>query len=176
MSRTATATTSRKKVMPVGSTRKKIDTQDAESFGQDRPRAMKSTGPALESIEPQRIQIVDGPVNKEKLEEEAFMQDILEIEVHQTTDKTAQPIPQVTVNGRSQYFIRGRRQPVKRMFVECLLRMKKTSFTQQKTQDAEGNEKYDNHPHTVLEYEFAIHHDPAGAKGRDWYNKLRQEV
>ncbi len=172
--RTSTAT--RKRTAPVRSTRNMKDTQDAESFGQDHERAMKSTGPALEAIEPARIHIVDGPVNKDKLAAEKFAQDMLTIIVAESSDPKDEPVPFVIVNGRRQNFIRGQEQQVKRMFVEKLLRMKKTTFTQRKDKDAAGNEVFINIPHTVLETQFAITYDPAGPKGRDWYEKVRREA
>lgn len=178
MSRTQPVTKSNKrtKVMPVRSTRKMMDTQDAESFGQDHPRVMKSTGPALEALEPAHIVTVDGPVNKEKMKAEKFNQDMLTVMVAQTTDPTDEPVPYVIVNGTRQNFIRGMEQQVKRMFVEKLLRAKKTSYTQRLVKDSQNNDTYVNDPHTVPATHVAIIYDPAGEKGRDWYNKIRQEA
>lgn len=161
---------------PANSVRKVIDTDDAESFGQDHERVMRSTGPALESLEPQQVYVSDGPISEDKQAEEAFMQQVLVVEVHESNDPTAEPLPCVTVNGRNQYFIRGQKLDVKRMFVERLLRLKKTTYSQRKQKDAEGNDTYVQIPHTTLLYPFAIHHDPAGQRGRDWYNKLRAEA
>lgn len=169
-------TATRRKVTPVRSTRLMKDTRDADSFGQDHERAMSSTGPALEAIEPARVHVVDGPVSKSKLEAEKFAQDMLTIIVAESSDPKDEPVPFVIVNGQRQNFIRGQEQSVKRLYVEKLLRMKKTTYTQRKDKDSAGNDCYINIPHTVLETQFAITYDPAGAKGRDWYEKVRREA
>jgi hypothetical protein len=161
---------------PANSTRNVIDTDDAESFGQDHERVMQSSGPALESLDAPQVYVPDGPINPDKCEEERFMQDVLTITVHESTNPNDEPLPCITVNGKNQYFIRGKNQDVKRMFVERLLRMKHTTYTQRKQKDGDGNDVYVQIPHTTLKVPFAILHDPAGRRGQDWYNKIRQEA
>lgn len=161
-----------KKTEPV-STGQFLETEE-QTVGQDRPRTMKSTGPAKKSLEPATIEVVDKPLDTEKADMLRFMEEELIVVVHQTTDPAEAPMPQIINDGRSQFFIRGEEQKVKRKFVEVLARAKRTTYTQVKTKDAEGNEFYKNIPHTALRYPFAVIQDP-NPRGRDWLKAILAE-
>lgn len=166
----------RKKLAGVTSRRRTFNTDDSPA-GQEHTRRMKSTGPAREALEPRQIDPVDGPVDKDKLEKMKFDNDILEIEIHESQDPNANPIPEIIVNGRREAFFRGQPKKVKRMFVEQLLRMKSTRYDNKRCIDPDtGIEEYQYPEHTSLVYPFTILHDPAGEKGRDWAKKIKAEA
>jgi len=144
-------------------------------IGQDRPRVMKSTGPAKQSLEPAKIEPVPGPVSKDKLDNLKFNEDILTVMVHDSTNPSDHPTPEVWNDGRMFVFPRGQEVEVKRKFVEVLARSKKTTYTQQKIKDANGIESYRNIPHTALMYPFTVVSDPS-PKGRDWLKKILAEA
>lgn len=170
MPRTAT----RKKTQPVRSTRQFLDADEPQV--KDQPRAMKSTGPASEALEAQGFDVVKGHVSKEKLDNLAFMEDVLTVVVHDSTNENDEPIPRVWNGGRSQAFIRGKEQEVKRKFVEVLARLKYTKYTQRLVKDATGADTYVQIPHTALRYPFAVIRDPS-PKGKEWLkNALAAEV
>lgn len=148
---------------------------EEQTVGQDRPREMKSTGPAKESLESSSIEGVDRPVSKEKLAMLAFMEEVLIVMVHDTTNERDIPVPPVWNDGRAQYFIRGVEQKVKRKFIEVLARAKKTSFTQEMYKDAMGNDGYRQIPHTALAYPFSVLHDPH-PRGKDWLKSILSEA
>lgn len=148
--------------------------EDVTQVGQDNPRVMKSTGPAEESLEPQEIEVVPGPINKDKADMLAFMEEPLEIFVHESTDPNAEPIVYVGVNGRTQYFVRGQVQTVKRKFVEKLARCKVTRYSQQYIKDGNGADAIKNIPHTSLAYPFSVVHDP-NPRGAAWLRKVLAE-
>jgi hypothetical protein len=139
----------------------------AETIGQDRPRAQKSTGPARESLEPAHIEAVDRPVDKDWADQMKFNEEPVKIVVHDSTEKNAERVVEVWNNGISQRFIRGQEQVVKRKFMEVLARAKITSYTQEKVRDEDGNESYRNIPHTALRYPFSVIED-LNPRGREW--------
>jgi hypothetical protein len=112
-------------------------------------------------LEPAIIEPVDQPVNKDWADAMAFNETLVTIMVHETTDKTANPLPDIYVNGVPQRFFRGKEQDVKWKFVEVLARAKKTSYTQHQEKDANGDDVYVNDPHTALEYPFSLVRAPS---------------
>lgn len=144
-------------------------------IGQDRPRTMKSTGPAKESLAPSHIEVVDRPVNKDWADMMAFNEEVIEIMVHESTDKNAEIVVEVFNGGIPQRFIRGQTQAVKRKFVEVLARAKETRYSQEKVRDDEGNESYRNVPHTALRYPFSVVKDPS-PRGGDWLKSVLAEA
>ena len=153
--------------------RNRFESED-HTIGQDVPRVMKSTGPARDSLEPAYIQPVDRPISKAKMEMLAFMEEEIQVMVHDTTDDQAVPIPCFYNDGIPQHFIRGKSQTVKRKFVEIIARCKKTGFTQVLEQDCTGADTYVNYPHTALVYPFSVVTDPH-PKGADWLAAILNE-
>lgn len=170
----APAATTRPRVTSVRSRRHDVDTSDHQ-VGQDNPRAMRSRGKARESLEPARIEPVHGPVSKQKLEALAFNEDVLTIMVHDSTNPLDDPIPEVWNDGIRQAFIRNREQDVKRKYVEVLARTKKTTYSQKKEKDGNGDEQYINVPHTALKFPFVVLHDPS-PKGKAWLKAILSEA
>ena len=155
------------------SLRKSFETQE-QTIGQDNPRDMKSDGPASDSLAPAYIQPVGKVYSKEKMEMLQFMEDVLTVRVHETTNEIDVPIPVVYNDGKSQYFIRGSEQEVKRKFIEILARCKKTAFTQELYEDGDGNKGYRYIPHTANVYPFSVLRDP-DPRGSDWLRNILLE-
>lgn len=141
-------------------------------IGQDHARDMPVDGDAR--IDEPLIEPVES-ANWEKIGELAFMEEPVTIMVHQSNDKNAEPFPEVGVNGRRQFFIRGEKQVVKRKFVGALARAKQTSFTQQYAKDANGNDTIRNIPSTALRFPFSVLHDP-NPRGVEWLRKTLAEA
>lgn len=161
--------------MPRAAAAKKGLEAAEQKIGQDRPRAMSSTGPAKTSLEAAHIEVVDRPVNKDWAEQMAFNEEAIEIMVHESTDKNAEIVVEVFNGGVPQRFIRGQKQMVKRKFVEVLARAKETRYSQEKVRDDDGNESYRNVPHTALRYPFSVISD-ANPRGRDWLTSVLAEA
>lgn len=164
--------TAAKKTQSVRSTRQFVEAD--EHVKQERPRVMKSTGPARESLEARHIEVVDKPVSKDKLDALAFMEEVITVMVHESNDENDEQLVQVVNDGRSQFFQRGKEQDVKRKFVEVLARAKKTRYSQELVKDANGADTYKQVPHTVLRYSFSVMSDP-NPKGRAWLKALLAE-
>lgn len=154
--------------------RKHFEAAD-QQVGQDKPRTMKSTGPAKQALEPAQVEVVDRPVDKQWAEQMAFMDEIVTVMVHESTDENAEPIVEVFCNGVPQRFIRGKEQPVKRKFVEVMARAKGTRYSQEKYTDANGVEGYRQVPHTALRYPFTVSEDK-NPRGKDWLKSVLAEA
>ena len=139
-------------------------------------------------IEPGQLIHVEGAGGLEELEivnggdlarlagEEAFMNDVLQIQVATTTDKMAPPFVYITVNGTANRIRvpRGRKIYAKRMHVEVLARMRQTDFTQADRNmfDPEsGNALIPSHG---LCYPFTVHMDPSPI-GNEWLERILNE-
>lgn len=167
-----TKTTAAEKVPPVRSTRGDIEAEEHVRDG--RPRVLSSDGPARQALDPVYVEVVEKPVSKDKLDMLAFMEEPVRILVHDTTDPTAEPLPQVINDRSSQFFIRGQEQTVKRKFIEVLARAKKTTYSQEKFTDANGNESYRNIPHTALRFPFQVIEDTE--RGKAWLKAILSET
>lgn len=141
---------------------------EQQEVGQFEDRHMSSTGDARDSLDAARPKdsdiIVSGRVySKEKLDHENFMHEQVCIRLHETNDETAIPLPIVNNGGRTQVFIRGREQWVKRWAVEPLLRAKQTDFKQHEIINERGDKEYVLRPKVTMIYPFAVTKDsPAG--------------
>lgn len=155
--------------MPRISVKRSILETGDHQVGQDKPIDMPSTGPAR--LVGGEIEPTDRPIDKKWADEMQFNEDILVIRVHETTDKNSDPVPDVGVNGIMQCFQRGVEQFVRRKFVAKLAQSKVTTYSQTKKVDSEGNEFYQQVPHTALKYPFAIVSDP-NPKGAAWLTSL----
>lgn len=111
--------------------------------------------------------IISNPTRGKKwMDEMAFMNEMVTVRVHPTTDKNANPFPEIWVNGRVQRFVRGAEQQVRRCFVEVLARSKGTTFDNVKVKDAEGEDKYVYPSNTAEIFPFTVIND--SPKGEKW--------
>lgn len=157
--------------------RKTVESGDTE-IGEYAERVMSSTGPASESLAPLKVED-DGIIvenrhwSREKYALEMFMQELVCIRIHDTSDETMPAMPEVHNGGQSQYFIRMNPQWVKRLFIEPLARAKRTTYTQRETLDSEGRRTFVQIPHTALLYPFEILQD--SEKGKRWVRSILAE-
>lgn len=117
--------------------------------------------------EPKLVQVAEELPDREKLEMLAFMNEEIEIQIAQTTQKGALPF-EITVNGRTELFRYGEIKRVKRMFADRMLLMKVTSYETPEKVNADGERQCVTVPTTALLYPFHVTHDP-NPMGRAWY-------
>lgn len=145
-------------------------------IGQQEERTMRSTGPASESLDKMNLtKISDQPMDQEWMDMMAFMNEPVEIQIAETPDESAAPVFEININGRLELFRRGETKTVPRFFVDRLLRMKETRYTQKEIVNGEGIRDMVQIPRTVLKYDFAITKD-ANRLSRDWQRAVRAEV
>ena len=155
--------------------RKMVESQE-QKVGQDGVREIQADG----ELNKAKSEAVDGhhliePVgieatNQKWLDEMAFINEEVTVRVHPSTDKNANPFPEVFVNGRVQRFVRGAEQKVRRCYVEVLARAKGTTFDNVKMKDTEGEDKYVYPTHTAEVYPFVVIGDTP--KGEAWLKRV----
>lgn len=159
----------------MGRTAKKVLDADEQQIGQDSTRVIHNdpdTGSPSLSV--QEIEPVDGPNWKEHAAAMAFMEEPIEVLVHESPDKNAQVIVETFVNGTSQRFIRGVPITVKRKYVERLARAKPITYGQERYTDYDGFDAYRYPSRTGLQYPFSVINDP-NPKGAAWLRAVLAE-
>lgn len=113
--------------------------------------------------------IVTEPVYSTKqLDDEAFMQQPVEIHMHDAPDENEQQVVEVTVNGVYRMIPRGTTTTIPRMHVGALCDAKQQRVQQKRIVGSDGSMAYQEQVVTRLTYPFSVVHDPAGRKGADW--------
>ncbi len=138
-----------------------------EQVGQDASRTLKSTGDAKEALSEAIIEPVDKPVDMEHLEMLKFFAEPVTIRITTTTDKNAEQIFEITVNGRREVFKRGETKTVPRYIVAKMASMKETIYTQREVVNNEGIKDILYDGHTGLKYDFAVVQD-SHPRGAEW--------
>lgn len=160
--------------MPRGIPNSKTEAAE-QQVGQTQVLDVPLTGSVLD-IErtDQIVQAVDGPSFDDYAKELAFNEEYLDVVVHESTDKNAEQMVDVYVNGTPQRFLRGQVQKVKRKYVEVLARAKNQSIQTvvQTTTDDVVNRIIKN---SALRYPFAVQHDP-NPRGQAWLRKVLAEA
>lgn len=151
-------------------------TETAEQdVGQTAPRILRSTGDAKDALDKvQLVQVVDRPVDPEKLAMLAFMNEDVKVRIGTTTDKNAEQCFEICVNGKLEFFRRGETKTVKRYIVDRMLRLKQTVYTQQEVLNTEGIKDIVNIPHTALKYDFSVEND-SSPHGQSWLRSVMAE-
>lgn len=116
--------------------------------------------------------IPDGPKLDDQIALEAFLNEIVEVVVHESSDENAAEVVSVWVNGRSQHFIRGQPQKVRRCYVERLARSKQITYSQKRLKSSNDDSVT---PHVSLCYPFSVTEDP-NPMGSAWLKKVLAEA
>ena len=114
------------------------------------------------------IEIETAPANalSDHAAQLAFLEEKVDVMVHESADPNAEPIVETWVNGVAQRFIRGQVQTVRRKYVEVLARAKNTNVTT-KESFRNGERGTDILKHTALKYPFSVMRDD-NPKGGQW--------
>lgn len=144
-------------------------------IGQPQSKIMPGAGNISGEEFRDSFEIVDGPTFADKAAAEAFNAEILTVVVQTTTNPNDEPIPCVRVGGVTQYFMRGVKQKVKRMFVEGLARAKPVSVDTREITDQDGFRATRVDTRIGLKYPFSVLHDP-NPKGAAWLEKILAEA
>lgn len=108
------------------------------------------------------------------IKEEEFMNEIVLVEVAETTNENDPPCFILTVNGLHQPVFRGQPTPMRRMFVEILARCKESKFTQHQINPNEPH-RVEMRERTGLVYPFQVLEDK-NPKGRAWLRAVLAEA
>jgi hypothetical protein len=160
MPRTATASTSAKN-HPV------LTTKIIESAEQPLGHTVRKPKAGTKAGEPQLVAVAERMPDPEKLAMLAFMDELVTIRPATSTDKNAEQIFELTINGKTELFKRGEPKTVKRKYVDLMARLKVTAYTQRDAVGADGERQILNDPHTALKYDFAMLKD-SNPLGESW--------
>ena len=143
---------------------------EEQSIAQSRPLDVPVTGALSDMVRvDQEIVIADGPSLGDYAKELAFMEEIVDVMVHESTDPHAEPVVDVYCNGMPQRFVRGQMQKVKRKYVEILANARQTSIKTNVRND--GDNVYNRiDKHTALRYPFSM--QDSNPRGQAWLKKL----
>lgn len=156
--------------------RKQVQIDTGENFAVSRefelPDNVLDRGGETEIITGEAVKAA-GNLNYQKLL--AFMEEKVVVQVSTTTDKNAEPLPAVYVNGVAQFFPRGQNITCKRKFVEGLARSKPEMVNTDMTVQSLGAEPQNRVLRTsALRYPFHVVHD-ANPRGAKWLEQLLTE-
>jgi hypothetical protein len=148
----------------------------AEIDSRDQKLQTRTAEIALEGaagLEVEDLEVIDGPRFKDREAELAFMEEPVTIMIHETTEKNAERLILVAVNGRNCYIPRGKPSIVKRKYVERLAHAREDNVSQdvQAVTPEEVNRLTIRQGH---KYPFSVIHDP-NPKGADWLRKVMTE-
>lgn len=105
--------------------------------------------------------------------DEAFMNEVVTILVHSTTDENQPPHIIVNCNGVNQPIVRGVPMQVRRKYVEILARMKETKYSQV-TRNPAAPDQIDMIARHGLAYPFDLVEDK-NTRGRAWLQNVLAE-
>lgn len=115
----------------------------------------------------------DDVMGSDRVLQERFMQDVLEVHFHEAADENEPQFVEVTVNGEYRRAVRGFPASLKRMHVAVLAQAKQLRVTQKKVVNADGSMGFIEQPVMKLTYPFSIISDPS-PRGAAWLKKLLQ--
>ena len=111
------------------------------------------------------IEVAGGSDLDSQVAQAAFMEEFLDVMIHESTDPNAESVIPVGVNGRMVWLLRGQPLQLRRKYVEVLARSKTTAYKTVKGRSYDGSDKVDLVGHTALTYPFSVISDknPQGA-------------
>lgn len=135
-------------------------------------------GQPIQGIELHEEHVTVDPVSgnvdfRQLASDEAFMNEMVTVMVHPTTDENQPPHVIVNCNGTNQPIIRGVPTIVKRKYVEILARMKETKYTQV-TPNPSAPDVTEMRARTALAYPFDLMEDK-NPRGRGWLQNVLAE-
>lgn len=161
---------------PVNTPRKGFDAADQDMGPDESTEFAEAADGEIELLKPGQND-VESPIFKAKAEELKFMEDVLEVEIHESSDQNAEPRFAIYVGGDPFVFERGREFPVKRKFVEGLARAKPVHFRCEEYVKQAGGvaEKAYRYPaHKSVRYPFQVLSDPS-PRGREWLQSVLRQ-
>lgn len=136
----------------------------------------KTLGSASTTVNVGTDQSIEVPSHEvtEAIEAEKFMNEIVVVEVAETTNENEPPSIILSVNGVTQPIFRGQPTPMRRMFLEVLARCKETKYNQ-RTANPNEPDKIELVPRTALAYPFQVLEDQ-NPRGRAWLRAVLTEA
>ena len=115
-------------------------------------------------------------IDPKTLQAIAFYEQMCVVYVADTSEKNADPVFTIGVNGINYMFIRGRRYRLPRYVVEGLARAKPISYKNEEYTTPDGRRDYRYPSKTGVRYNFNVEEDPSGAVGEMWLRNVLAQV
>jgi hypothetical protein len=109
-------------------------------------------------------------INHEKAEMERFMNEKVEVYIHPTSERNADRIFSISVQGKPEWFIRGQKKGVSRRHVFGLATARPTTFSNEEYYNPQGFQDYRYPTYTGLRYPFSVTNDTP--KGIAWLDQV----
>lgn len=155
-------------VMPTGQLE-----SSQQDIGQATTRSIIA-GDLKVELSPQDIVVTDRVYDSEKMAMLAFFNEPVTIRIATTTDKAAEKVFEINVNGQPKLFRRGGTYTVPRYYVDRIMRLKQTVFGQEEVFNSEGVKEIRYPSQTALKYDFVIERDD-NPKGKMWERAVLAE-
>lgn len=104
-----------------------------------------------------------------------FMQDMIVVELHTSTDRNAPTHAYVGVNGEQVWLPRGQKINIPRYFIERLARSRPQNYRTTANPDPSADQAMLTQRQTGMDYPFSVLRDPQPAKGRAWLERVSRE-
>lgn len=130
---------------------------------QNEPRVLRSEGDAMGALDSadKVVQVTDRVVDDEKALMLRFMSELIDVRLATSTDKNAEQVVEIGINGSMFLLRRGETKTVPRYVVDRLARCKITGYKQEEVVNTEGIRQIVNTPVTGLRYDFSVTRDPS---------------
>lgn len=158
--------------MPRGIPNSKTDTTNMD-VGQKTHIDMPAEGVIDRSaMREEGIEVVPAMAIDDYAAELAFMEEPVEVEVHESNDPNAEPIVDLYCNGIPQRIVRGQPITIKRKYVQILAGARQVSIsTDTRVQGEDVINRVSKR--SALRYPFSVVRDD-NRKGRDWLRTVLQ--
>ena len=145
-----------------------------QDIGQSSTRSVIAGADGVE-LSPQVVVVADRVYDNEKMAMLAFFNEPVTIRIATTTDKAAEKVFEINVNGNPKLFRRGGTYTVPRYYVDRIMRLKQTVFGQEEVFNSEGVKEIRYPSQTALKYDFVIERDD-NPQGKMWERAVLAEA
>ena len=114
---------------------------------------------------------VENPIFKEKMEYEAFMKEMVEVQIHDMQGDENVPLFDISVNGRACVFRFGEAKWVPRYIVEGLARARPIHYSNEAYRKQDGSESIRHPARRGLRYPFSVITDK-NPRGNTWLRNI----
>lgn len=152
----------------------KLDTADMD-VGQKTHIDMPGTGVIDRSaMHEEGVEVVPAVAMDGYAADLAFMEELVDVEVHESNDPNAEPIVDLYCNGTPQRIVRGQPIAVKRKYVQILANARQVSMsTDTRVQGEDVINRVSKR--SALRYPFSVVRDD-NRRGRDWLRQALQSA
>ncbi len=114
--------------------------------------------------------------NTEKMDRQRFMNELLEVHIHDPMGDQDSKFCFLGVNGDCLWLRRGETYQIPRKHVEILARAKAGRVVQTRHIAPDGSQTYIDKEVLNLQYPFSVVSDPSGSKGAVWLREILKQA